>query len=70
MSWMSFLALATKGPTALGAILALSLRSAPAQKMPGVVLRRMTTLALVSNRTASTAASSSSTRFLLNAFLA
>ena len=33
----------------------LSLRSAPAQNMPGVVLRNIITLALVSNFTASTA---------------
>ena len=35
--------LATRGPTSSGLIVARSLRSAPAQKMPGTALLRMTT---------------------------
>lgn len=63
-------ALATKGPTSDGAIPARSFRSAPAQNIPGVVLRKITTRQFLSNRTASTASDRSRTRFLLNEFLA
>jgi hypothetical protein len=48
----------------------LTLRSAPAQNIPGEVDLRMTTRALLSNLKASTALISSITRFLLNEFFA
>ena len=69
-SYMNLLAFATAGPTASGGMVCLSLRSAPAQNMPGVVLRNIITLALVSNFTASTASHNCKIKFLLNEFLA
>ena len=50
-SYISLLAFATAGPTDFAGIVARSLRSAPAQNIPGVVLRKMMTLAFVSNLT-------------------
>ena len=56
--------------TSWGFILARSLRSAPAQKIPGVVDLRTMTRAFRSNRTASTASHSWETKRLLKEFLA
>ena len=69
-SLIKFRALATNAPTMFAGILALSLRSAPAQKIPGLVLFIMTTRTPLSNLTASTASINWKTKFLLNEFLA
>ncbi len=67
---MSALALATKGPTSSGAMVRRSLRSAPAQKMPGVVERRMRARTEGSNRIEDSIDSNMDRRFLLKEFLA
>ncbi len=64
------LSLETKGPTSSCGIVLLSLRSAPAQKIPGVVERMMSARTALSKRTEETADSNMDSRFLLNEFLA